>query len=195
MGLGGLDRRSRLPSPDGGKQDLLEQRQRPEAPDPPETRLDVQQGGGEPAPFLVRGAPLIDLPDALLHETVQGLETVGGLQAAPHLREEPEAVKGHGLLQPPRRTFSPVSVMPSAMTIWSAAMVLPSSSRPRVHTRQGAAPGRPGAARSSAGGALSASPNRGPAGQSQTPSGRRGRSSQAGSSSGHSRTARPPVCP
>ena len=46
MMLGGLDRRSRLSALDGGTQGLPEQRERPEALDPPETGLDVQQGGG-----------------------------------------------------------------------------------------------------------------------------------------------------
>jgi len=53
--LGGLDRRSRLSALDGGTQGLPEQRQRPEALDPPEPRLDVEQGGSQPVLFMGEG--------------------------------------------------------------------------------------------------------------------------------------------
>ena len=104
MVLGGLDRRSLLPTQHGGAQGLPEQRQRPEALDPPEAGLDVEQGGGKPALLLVRAAPVIDLPHPLFDEAVQGLKAVRRFQTHPELREDPEAVEGQGLLQPLQQT-------------------------------------------------------------------------------------------
>ena len=100
MLLGGLARRSCLLALDGGEQHVPEERQRPEALEPPEAGLDVEQGGREPALVLVRRAPVIDLGGALLHERVQRLQAVGRLQAAPELGEDAEAMEGQGLLQP-----------------------------------------------------------------------------------------------
>lgn len=48
---------------------------------------------------MVRGAPAIDLGDALLHERIERLEAVRSLQADPERREDPEAVEGQGLPQ------------------------------------------------------------------------------------------------
>ena len=57
------------------------------------------EGGGEPALLLVRGAPVVHLVRPLPDERVDGLETVGGLQARPQGPEDAQAVEGEGLLE------------------------------------------------------------------------------------------------
>ena len=77
-----------------------EQWERPEALEPAQAGLDVQQGGGQPALLLVGGPPAVHLGDALGDQTVQGFETVRGLQADPQLGEEAEPMQRQRLLQP-----------------------------------------------------------------------------------------------
>lgn len=76
-----------------------QQRERAVSFDPAEAWLDVQQGRGEPAVFLVRGAPPGDLVDPLRHEGVDRFEAVGGLQAPAQLLEDAQPVERERLLQ------------------------------------------------------------------------------------------------
>src|SRR5574337_1876588 len=77
-----------------------QQRQRPEPFDPAQSRLNVQEGRGEPALFLIRGAPAIDFISALPEERIERLEAVGGLQAYAELGEQSQAVQRERLLEP-----------------------------------------------------------------------------------------------
>jgi len=76
-----------------------EERQGPEAPNPTEARLDVEERGREPALLLVRGAPVRDLVRPVADQGVDGFEAVGGLQADPQGPEDPEPVQGEGFLE------------------------------------------------------------------------------------------------
>ena len=85
----------RLPrSPDLSLQGRAQQRQMAVAFDPPQARLDEDQRTGHPAVFLVRGAPVIHLVGQLAELGVQGFKAVGGLQADPQSRKEPQAMEG-----------------------------------------------------------------------------------------------------
>jgi hypothetical protein len=80
-------------------QGTAEQRQRAMPPDPPQPRFDVQERRGHPAVLLVGGPPGGDLPRAALHEGVDGLQAVRGLQAGPEGPEDAQAVEGERLLE------------------------------------------------------------------------------------------------
>ena len=79
---------SALLSPDLRLQCSAVQRKRAIPPDPPQPRFDVEEGRGEPAVFLVGGPPVVHLVGPLPDERVEGLETVGGLQARPQGAED-----------------------------------------------------------------------------------------------------------
>ena len=81
-------------------QRLVEERQGLEALDPAQPRLDVEERGGQPAVFLLRGAPVRDLPGPLADERVDGFEAVRGLQADPQGPKDPEPVQRERLLEP-----------------------------------------------------------------------------------------------
>ena len=70
-----------------------QERQRPEPFDPTQSRLDVQEGRGEPALFLIRGAPAINLIGALPQEGIDRFEAVGRLQAHAEPGEQSQAVQ------------------------------------------------------------------------------------------------------
>ena len=90
----------RLPRPlDLSLQGRAQQRQMAVAFDPPQAWLDEDQRTGHPAVFLVRSAPVIHLVGQLAELGVQGLHAVGGLQAAPQSRKEPQAMEGQCLLE------------------------------------------------------------------------------------------------
>lgn len=67
--------------------------------DSPQARLDEDQRTGHQAVFLVRGPPVIHLVGQLAELGVQGLQAVGGLEAAPQSRKELQAMEGHRLLE------------------------------------------------------------------------------------------------
>ena len=67
--------------------------------DPPQARLDEEQRTDHPALFLVRRAPMIHLVGQLAELRIQGFQTVGGLQAHPQNRKQPQAMQGQRLLQ------------------------------------------------------------------------------------------------
>jgi len=81
-------------------QRVAQERQRPEPFDPAQSRLDVQEGRGEPTLFLIRGTPPVDFINALPEERVERLQTVGGLQAHAEPGEQAQAVQRQGLLEP-----------------------------------------------------------------------------------------------
>ena len=65
-----------------------EQRQVPVAFDPPQSRFDGQQRAGDPALFLVRRAPPIDLVGDLAKLGIERFQTVRGFQTDPERWEE-----------------------------------------------------------------------------------------------------------
>ena len=67
--------------------------------DAPESRLDVQEGHGQPALLLVRATPLGHPGCVALHKRQDGLEAVRRLQADPELGEEAEVVERQGFLE------------------------------------------------------------------------------------------------
>ena len=77
-----------LGSADLGLERRAEPRQVAVAFDPPQARFDGQQRAGDPAVFLVRRAPVIDLVGDLAELGIERFQTVGGLQADPERLEE-----------------------------------------------------------------------------------------------------------
>ena len=65
-----------------------EQRQVPVAFDPPQSRFDGQQCAGDPALFLIRRAPPIDLVGNLAMLGIERFQTVRGFQSDPERWEE-----------------------------------------------------------------------------------------------------------
>ena len=87
-----------LRPPDLSLQGRAQQRQMAVAFDSPQARLDEDQRTGYPALFLVRRAPVIHLVGQLAELGVQGFQAVGGLEADPQSRKEPQAMEGQRLL-------------------------------------------------------------------------------------------------
>ena len=85
MRLRSLDTRHSPVTLDLGQQRLAEQRQRAEALDASEARLEVEERRGQPPLLLVGGAPAIDFGHPLFDEAVQRLQAVRGFQADPQL--------------------------------------------------------------------------------------------------------------
>ena len=86
--------------PDLGLQRRAQLREMAVAFDPPQTRLDEDQRTGHPALFLVRRAPVIHLVGELAELGIEGFQTVGGLQADPQNRKQPQAMQA-GSASPP----------------------------------------------------------------------------------------------
>jgi len=59
-------------------QRLAQHGERPEALDPPQAWLDIQEGRSEPTLCLVRGAPAIDFIGTLPEKRIERLQAVGG---------------------------------------------------------------------------------------------------------------------
>ena len=99
-----------------------EQGQRPEALEPAQARLDVELGSGQPPLRLIGGAPAVHLGDPLLHETVQGFETVRRLQTGAEVRKETQPMERQRLLQsfvetPHRRLVQEAEFRPAAPAV------------------------------------------------------------------------------
>jgi hypothetical protein len=78
---------------EGGPQE----REPPVTLDPPQERLDVEQGGGNPAVVLIGRAPGGDAAEPPGEMGIDGLQTVGGLEAYAGLGEEAQAMQGERL--------------------------------------------------------------------------------------------------
>lgn len=62
--------------------------------------LDVEECRSQPPPFLIGGAPAIDLVGPLANQGIDRFETVGRLQTPPQRPEHPQPMQRQGLLQP-----------------------------------------------------------------------------------------------
>ena len=77
-----------LGSTDLGLERRTEQRQMAVAFNPPQSRFDGQQCAGDPALFLIRRAPPIDLVGNLAMLGIERFQTVRGFQSDPERWEE-----------------------------------------------------------------------------------------------------------
>ncbi len=84
---------------DLGLERRVERRQVGVAFDPSQSRFDGQQRAGDPALFLVRRAPPVDLVGDLAELGIERCQTVRGLQTDPERLKEPQPMQRERVLE------------------------------------------------------------------------------------------------
>src|SRR3989304_4253857 len=65
----------------------------------PQSRLDLQNRGGQPAMFLLRVLPVVDLVRALTDQSIEVLDAVRGLEGLAQFLEDSQAMQGQRLFK------------------------------------------------------------------------------------------------